>query len=108
MDVVRQGSVGKDFLVHTGYPLTAPDALKLRFIGPDQSLRFEVEDPDVAAVGDPSLGDIGWTDEVGSFPIATDADLGIWTIIPIYEKAGVVLPGAPSMQFKVISQYAQS
>ena len=108
MDVVRQGSVGKDFLVHTSYDITAPDALKLQFIGPDGTLRFEVEDPDVAAVGDPTIGDIGWTDESGLFPVDTEADLGIWTIIPIFEKAGVELPGAPSMQFKVISKYAQT
>lgn len=112
MDIVRQGTVGKDFVVHTGKDLTGWDSLKLRFIKPDGTLGFEVEDgvnpEDVAPSGTPTDGDLFFTDTVGRFPVDTPADLGIWSVIPILEIGGLILPGAPSMQFKVIDKYAVS
>lgn len=112
MHVVRQGAVGTDFLVHTSQDLTGWDSLKLQFIRPDGTFAFEVEDggdpEDVAPVGSETIGDLGWKDAVGSFPVDTPADLGIWSIIPIVTIGADVLPGAPSGQFKVISKYATS
>jgi hypothetical protein len=47
-----------------------------------------------------------WTDVAGAFPVDTPADLGIWSIVPIIVRDGKTLPGAPSMQFKVIAKDA--
>jgi hypothetical protein len=110
MDIVRQGTVGKQFVCHTGYDLTAWDNLKFDFYGPDGDLRFEVTDgvnpEDVDDSGTPTDGDMQWTDVAGAFPVDTPADLGIWSIVPIIVRDGKTLPGAPSMQFKVIAKDA--
>lgn len=107
MKIVRQGSVGTPFLVHTGFDLTTPDALKLRFYRPDLTFAFEVEDggdpEDVAAVGSPTIGDLGWTDTDGSFPIDTPADCGIWSIVAVVERDGQVRPSGNTGKFRVVA-----
>lgn len=106
MDIVRQGTVGKDFLVHTGYNLTGWNALKLRFVKPDNVTYIEVEDPDVTVSGADADGDLAFTD-TGMFPTSDGAaGLGIWTIIAIVEKTGLVMPSAPSGKFRVIGEFA--
>lgn len=90
MQIVRQGEIGKAFVINLGvtsapFDLTGATINKLRFIEPDGVTVHEFVSG-FSVLGSPTNGQIAYTDVAGIFPNASD--LGYWKIIAHVTKSG--------------------
>jgi len=105
MKQIRQGTVGKPFRVDTKkYDLTGWSAVAIRFVEPDGVTLHDVTSPAVTVVGPATDGILAYTDATGLFPSASD--VGVWKVIAIVNKAGVIDYSAPAGRFRCIATTA--
>lgn len=101
--IVRQGEIGKPFVVHTGIDLTGATLTRVRLVEPDGLTVHDIT-TGLSVLGNPTNGDISFSDTVGRFPDASD--VGYWRVIARVTKSGVPHDSYDAGLFRVIGANA--